>query len=71
MDREVESCALCEDDLHAIAIAAGVLPPNGEMTPELLEYTRTIVGHCAALGDRYTDEDGSAGDEIRAAFGLG
>jgi hypothetical protein len=40
------------------------------MTPELLEYTRTIVGHCASLGDGYTHEKRSAGDEIRAAFGL-
>lgn len=70
MDREVESCALCEDDFHTIAIAAGALPPEGEMTLELLEYIRTIVGQCAAMGDRYTDEDGTAGDEIRQRWGL-
>ncbi|ARP90341.1 hypothetical protein CAL14_08600 [Bordetella genomosp. 9] len=63
--------ALCEDDLEVIAQAVGALPPGARMTPELLEYTRTIVGHCASIGDEYRDEDGSAGDEIRAAFGLG
>jgi len=65
-----QHCAICDEDLESIARDAGVLPPDGKMTPELLEYTRTIVGKCASIGDRYTDEDGTAGDEIRAAFGL-
>jgi hypothetical protein len=71
MHHHDEPCALCEQDLRTIAIAVGVLPPDAEMTPELLEYTRTVVGRCASIGDGYTDEDGSAGEEIRAAFGLG
>jgi len=65
-----QHCAICDEDLEKIATDAGVLPPGGKMTPELLDYTRTIVGKCASIGDRYTDEDGTAGDEIRAAFGL-
>jgi hypothetical protein len=70
MDHQSEPCALCEEDLSTIAIAAGLLPPDGHMTEALREYTRTIVGHCATIGDGYADEDGSAGDEIRAAFGF-
>jgi len=70
MSRHEESCAICPEDLQAIALATGALPPGAAMTPELLAYTLTIVGRCASIGDRYTDEDGSAGDEIRAAFGL-
>lgn len=66
-----ESCAFCDADLAVIAQAAGALPPGAAMTPALLEYTLAIVGKCASIGDGYTDEDGSAGDEIRAAFGLG
>jgi hypothetical protein len=59
------------EDLRTIAIASGALPTDAEMTPELLEYTMTLVEHCACLADTYKDQDGSAGDEIRAAFGLG
>lgn len=71
MGHHEEPCAFCAEDLAVIAHAAGLLPPGVPMTPELMEYTRTIVGACASIGDGYTDEDGSAGDEIRAAFGLG
>jgi hypothetical protein len=70
MDHRAEPCALSEQDLRTIAIATGVLPPDGEMTSALLEYTRVIVLHCASIGERYAEEDGSAGDEIRAAFGF-
>ncbi|OZI61539.1 hypothetical protein [Bordetella genomosp. 11] len=65
-----EPCALSRADLATIAAAAGLLPPGSEMTSELLEYTRTVVGYCAFIGDSYTDEDGTAGDKIRAAFDL-
>ena len=58
------------EDLRTIAIACRVLHADAEMTPELLEYTRTIVMHCASIGDDYTLEDRSAGDQIRAAFSL-
>lgn len=71
MGRHEQPCAFCEDDLAIIAQAARLIPPGAAMTPELLEYTRTIVGACASIGDGYGDDDGSAGDEIRSAFGLG
>lgn len=71
MQHHDEPCALCEDDLAIMATAAGVLPVGSAMTPQLMEFVRTIVGHCASIGDRYKEEDGSAGDDIRAAFGLG
>ncbi|OZI20488.1 hypothetical protein CAL26_23625 [Bordetella genomosp. 9] len=58
------------EDLEVIALAVGALPPGGRMTPELLEYTRTIVGHCASIGDGYMYGERSAGDDIRAAFSL-
>jgi hypothetical protein len=71
MEHHDEPCALCEEDLAIMAQAVGLLAPGAAMTPQLLDYTRTLVGHCASIGDRYTDEDGTAGDEIRAAFGMG
>jgi hypothetical protein len=71
MGHHDEHRVLSADDLAVIAQATGLLPPGAAMTPELLEYTRTVVGHCASIGDGYTDVDWSAGDEIRASFGLG
>lgn len=66
-----EHDALSPEDLRTIAIACKLLPPDGAMTPALIEYTETIVGYCASIGEKYPDEDGNCGDEIRAAFGMG
>ncbi|OZI62141.1 hypothetical protein [Bordetella genomosp. 11] len=71
MEHHDQPSALSADDLEVIAQATGALPRDGKMTSELLEYTRTIVGHCASIGDGSMRGDRSAGDAIRAAFGLG
>lgn len=68
MQHHDELRTMCADDLEVIAQATAVLPPGGKITSELLEYTKTIVGHCASIGDRYPHGGRSAGDEIRSRF---
>jgi hypothetical protein len=71
MENHEQHCAMGDVDLCRIAVAAGILPSGSKMTPELLEYTRRIAAHAAAVVEHWTDEEHSAADEIRATFGLG
>jgi hypothetical protein len=56
---------LTVEDLRTIAIACRELKADAEMTPELLDYTRTILGHYASIAD-----DTKSGEAIRVRFGL-
>lgn len=59
------------DELAALALDVGLLRRGEPLPCGLLELVAIVVERCASLGDRYSDLDGTAGDEIRARFGLG
>lgn len=58
-------------DADAVAILASDIGfmRRGEALPRgLLAVVEAVVDRCASIGDRYADQDGTAGDEIRANF---
>lgn len=62
-------------DMQLVNLArlAGITLDGNDLPPELLEFTLLIMEKCAGIGDKYSNpENGqTAGNEIRALFGLG
>lgn len=74
-DLDGQDCpaAYADADLQALALEAGLPNSTWSFSPELRAFAELIAERCACIGDKYPDADGDgrAGDEIRAAFGLG
>jgi hypothetical protein len=58
------------EDLEFIAVACGVLRPGEKISPELLEYTATVVFHCAAVVGDVRSGEADPHDALLNAFGL-
>ena len=66
-----ELCALDEEDIGAIAQAAGLLLEGAELPEPMLQFALAVAERCASVVDRYGNDEGNAGEEIRALFGIG
>jgi hypothetical protein len=64
--------ALKDMQLVNLARIAGIALDDDDMPPELQEFTLLIMETCAGVGDKYSNPESgqTAGDEIRALFGL-
>jgi len=51
-----------------LAVMAGLLKAGEPVPPAVRTFAECVVTECAALGDGYGTEDGTAGDQIRASF---
>lgn len=74
-DLDGQDCpsAYADADLQALALEAGIPNSAWSLLPEMVAFAQLIAERCASIGDKYPDAhgEGRAGDEIRAAFGLG
>lgn len=57
-----------DEELAAIAVAAGLLEPGEEPSGAMLAYGYEVIAACARIGDQYGDIDRNPGDHIRAVF---
>lgn len=73
LDGQLAPQAFSNADLQALALEAGIPNSTWSFPPELRVFADLIVERCASIGDKYSavDSDANAGEEIRAAFGLG
>jgi len=64
--------SVSDRQLLNLAKLAGVMNQGEALTPELQEFTLLIMEKCADIGDKYpsSKHGGTAGDEIRALFGV-
>jgi hypothetical protein len=55
----------------ALAVEHGLIRPGDKLDQNVIDFAFSIVAKCAAIGDEYPDHqnDGSAGDHIRAIYG--
>lgn len=73
MDAPAPILTMSDDTLfRAIARHSGALPAGFEVPAMQAALIRATAEHCAALGDGYSRGlgDATAGDHIRAMFGL-
>jgi hypothetical protein len=61
---------LTPNDLATVAIACGVLPQDSPMTEALLEFTKTIVGHCISVAQDGLSDGKDLEVAIRERFGF-
>lgn len=61
-----------EQQLSRMARLSGAMPAGQPITPQLKEFAMMVMEKCAATADPFVDEryELTAGDEIRARFGL-
>ncbi|MEO8388636.1 MAG: hypothetical protein ABI893_05135 [Polaromonas sp.] len=64
--------SLSDRQLVNLAKLAGVMVEGEALTAELQEFTLLIMEKCADVGDKYQSRKHgrTAGDEIRALFGI-
>jgi len=52
-----------------LAAELGIIKPGDKLDDVQLDFAFGVAEFCAAIGDRYRDDYGSAGDHIRAVLG--
>jgi len=60
---------LCDEDLAMLAADIGVIQRGDALPPSVRELMYFVIERCAAIAEDYRDDNGTAGDHIRAMFG--
>jgi hypothetical protein len=66
---EDEPICQAEQEFAAAAAEYGLIPKGETIPLPLWQYTMAIVELCASIGDKYSNDEGNAGEEIRAVLG--